>query len=132
MKYSLTYYIKGIYGDTQFSKIIETDDKKLIYSDNIEQTECKNDAFSFYAECQNSETGETLHTTPVIKGLPIGITEDMCFKMVLLKGLKENQKPQEENKNITVNVEAVNIDSDKIAEVISSKVQKMIKPQKTK
>jgi len=86
----IKYNIEGVYGNIEYYK--KTNDYKDMedYSKYIIINENGSELYYFYVECYELEANESktmnlIETSKIVKGLPIGITEDIYFKMALLK-----------------------------------------------
>jgi len=90
-EYVVIYKINGIYGRVEYIKYINNFKNIDTILNETKINEPENELYNFHivAYDRNSEDYETtLKETKIIKGLPLGITEDIYFKMALLKNKK--------------------------------------------
>lgn len=88
-KYNLTYCINGIYGQVKFNKTVNATIQEVEeVSKNIRKTEYNTeyyyDLFNFRIEIFDQDWNY-INCTEDIVGLPLGITEDIYFKMAMLQ-----------------------------------------------
>jgi hypothetical protein len=89
--YSVKYTINSIYGKVTFFKNYDnrTKDEMLYMKEQL----CENNGYGDYnnyftINIRGNDGQDIFNSDSIIHGLPIGITDDMCFKMSLLQNLK--------------------------------------------
>jgi len=90
-EYVIKYKIDGIYGKVEYIKCVNNFENINTILNETEINESENELYNFYVigyDRNRDDYEVTLEETKIIKGLPLGITEDIYFKMALLKNKK--------------------------------------------
>lgn len=107
-KFNITYVIEGIYGRVTFTKTIDEFKNRETLLKETTINELDNELFSFWIECYEYDTDAFHGSTEVINGLPLGITEDMYYKMAML----QNNKYKKHSYNLDELVEKLDMLTD--------------------